>query len=216
MHSDFDFVKFGNFLASADGSFTIIEEFFPGEEFMAILLTCPSCDGKLKVKDDLVGRKVKCPKCRLLIEVPASLGEKFSAKPAIKEKKNPSRKKSPHGNEDVEGPLSAKKKKKSIFSADVGKSWQALNNFDVRRFTAAGWLLFVVSLAVGFVCIFPGIALYNQILPPDPIERNWKNLPPVAIAFLVGGLGTFFLSMGILRLLGIRVIRPKPSDPDDA
>ena len=30
---------------------------------MAIALSCPSCDHALKVKDELAGRRIKCPKC---------------------------------------------------------------------------------------------------------------------------------------------------------
>src|SRR6266404_5695441 len=30
---------------------------------MPLLVTCPSCERKLKAKDILAGRKVKCPKC---------------------------------------------------------------------------------------------------------------------------------------------------------
>src|SRR5437868_6904629 len=36
---------------------------------MAIALTCPSCARELKVKDELAGRKIKCPKCGKVIAV---------------------------------------------------------------------------------------------------------------------------------------------------
>ena len=38
---------------------------------MAISLSCPSCDKTLKVKDELAGRKVKCPGCGEAVPVPA-------------------------------------------------------------------------------------------------------------------------------------------------
>ena len=39
---------------------------------MPISLTCPSCERGLKVKDELAGRKIKCPKCSEVIAVPAN------------------------------------------------------------------------------------------------------------------------------------------------
>jgi predicted Zn finger-like uncharacterized protein len=36
---------------------------------MAIALTCPACERALKVKDELAGRKIKCPKCGSVIAV---------------------------------------------------------------------------------------------------------------------------------------------------
>jgi membrane protein YdbS with pleckstrin-like domain len=38
---------------------------------MPISLTCPSCGVKLRVPDDRVGRKTKCPKCHLTFTVPS-------------------------------------------------------------------------------------------------------------------------------------------------
>src|SRR5438874_2601141 len=38
---------------------------------MAISLTCPSCERALKVKDELAGRKIKCPACGSVIAVVA-------------------------------------------------------------------------------------------------------------------------------------------------
>jgi predicted Zn finger-like uncharacterized protein len=38
---------------------------------MPIALRCPGCNAALKVKDELAGRKVKCPKCAQPVPVPA-------------------------------------------------------------------------------------------------------------------------------------------------
>jgi len=38
---------------------------------MPISMTCPNCNGKLRVPDDLVGKKIKCPKCAVLLPVVA-------------------------------------------------------------------------------------------------------------------------------------------------
>jgi predicted Zn finger-like uncharacterized protein len=36
---------------------------------MPLTVACPSCSTKLRVRDELVGRKVKCPKCNSVIDV---------------------------------------------------------------------------------------------------------------------------------------------------
>jgi phage FluMu protein Com len=38
---------------------------------MAILLRCSGCNASLKVKDELAGRKIKCPKCAVVVAVAA-------------------------------------------------------------------------------------------------------------------------------------------------
>jgi uncharacterized Tic20 family protein len=42
---------------------------------MPISVACPTCGTKLKAPDSAAGKKVKCPKCNILIEVPAEGGE---------------------------------------------------------------------------------------------------------------------------------------------
>lgn len=51
---------------------------------MPISLTCPSCDRGLKVKDELAGRKIKCPKCSEVIVVPADEEAVAAGKSKIK------------------------------------------------------------------------------------------------------------------------------------
>jgi predicted RNA-binding Zn-ribbon protein involved in translation (DUF1610 family) len=41
---------------------------------MSILLTCASCRQSLKVKDDLAGKRVKCPRCGERVPAPAAVG----------------------------------------------------------------------------------------------------------------------------------------------
>ncbi|QDU95043.1 TM2 domain-containing protein [Lignipirellula cremea] len=38
---------------------------------MPIEISCSSCDKRLRVKDDLAGKKVRCPQCKGVIEVPS-------------------------------------------------------------------------------------------------------------------------------------------------
>src|SRR5947207_2035453 len=35
-----------------------------GSEVMAVQITCPDCDRKLKVPEEVLGRKVRCPACK--------------------------------------------------------------------------------------------------------------------------------------------------------
>src|SRR5438132_12464321 len=37
---------------------------------MPVLLACPGCGRRLKVKDDLVGRAIRCPHCRQKFRAP--------------------------------------------------------------------------------------------------------------------------------------------------
>jgi len=38
---------------------------------MSVAVTCPSCQTKLRVRDELAGKEVKCPRCSLPVTVPA-------------------------------------------------------------------------------------------------------------------------------------------------
>jgi phage FluMu protein Com len=46
---------------------------------MPISLTCPKCSGKLRVADNLAGKKIKCPKCAAIVPVPASESASITA-----------------------------------------------------------------------------------------------------------------------------------------
>lgn len=48
---------------------------------MPISLNCPQCNGKLRVADNLVGKKIKCPKCAALLPVVAPEDGAIAAKP---------------------------------------------------------------------------------------------------------------------------------------
>lgn len=165
---------------------------------MAILLSSPACEHRIKVKDELAGRKIKCPQCKEVTKVPEASG---------------SRKDIPPQDDDEAAPRPPKKKKKGILSADVNKLNEAFENFDVRRFTLVGWVLLFVSLAVALGCGFLANMIFDRIVPPDPRASTYKNyILPMSIGVGMGGFGTFFGVMGILHLAGVRVIRPKPDD----
>jgi hypothetical protein len=202
---------------------------------MAVELSCPACDQRLRVRDELAGRKVRCPKCRIAIPVPRPEHplpeEEILVVPeaGVVERRSPPTPRRPRGDELVarprrtpepnrdeddydERPRSKKSSKKSILNQDVRELDAAFKNFDLRRFTVVGWLLFIVSVAVCIGCIVLFDRNYEQIMGAlDPKDRpgSIKYVAPIAAAGAIGGLGTFFGMMGILWLFGIRVIRPK-------
>jgi predicted Zn finger-like uncharacterized protein len=59
---------------------------------MATNVDCPSCDQKLRVPDDLLGKKVKCPSCKTMFKATASgLKETSQAPPVEEEEEAPSK-----------------------------------------------------------------------------------------------------------------------------
>ena len=81
---------------------------------MAISLSCPSCDKTLKVKDELAGRKVKCPGCGEAVPVPA--GDEAAV---VAAEKLPRGKPLPVEDEE-DRPRKKKKKKKSNLGLWIG------------------------------------------------------------------------------------------------
>jgi predicted Zn finger-like uncharacterized protein len=69
---------------------------------VSLPLTCPHCDGKLRVADNLAGKKIKCPKCSTIFPVPAS------EKEAIVAEIPPGEPSSPADYDDEEMPRSRK------------------------------------------------------------------------------------------------------------
>src|SRR5205085_8545674 len=43
-----------------------------GRAAVAIAVECPNCGKQMRVKDDLAGRKGKCPQCQTTIQIPAA------------------------------------------------------------------------------------------------------------------------------------------------
>src|SRR5262249_7337106 len=74
---------------------------------MAIALTCSECEHVLKIKDELAGRKIKCPACGGVIAVPA--GSKTTSAVAA----GAPAKTSPTLENDEDRPRKKKKKKKT-------------------------------------------------------------------------------------------------------
>jgi hypothetical protein len=95
---------------------------------MTIALSCPACDKSLKIKDELAGKKVKCPDCGEPILV-----EAYEEPEAVEEE--PPRRKARAEEEDDRPRKKKKKKKKSNATL-----WLVL---------AGGLAFFLLLLAVG-------------------------------------------------------------------
>jgi uncharacterized Zn finger protein (UPF0148 family) len=74
---------------------------------MPISFSCPACDRPLKVKDELAGRKVKCPKCGEGVVVPAEEEDEKAAVGPPPKKSRPQ-----EHDEEEDRPRKKKKKKK--------------------------------------------------------------------------------------------------------
>src|SRR5437899_1406496 len=58
------------------------------EDVMPELIQCPSCDRKLRVPDNLIGKKVKCPSCSKTF-VAAAAEEDLPTAPLLEEEAPP-------------------------------------------------------------------------------------------------------------------------------
>ncbi len=52
---------------------------------MSQMLTCPGCQATLRVRDDMAGKKIKCPRCAELVPVPAGKAVTAKGRPAADE-----------------------------------------------------------------------------------------------------------------------------------
>jgi hypothetical protein len=53
---------------------------------MPVSMTCKGCKSTLKVRDDLAGKKVKCPRCASVLIVPRPKGEDFATVEVVDER----------------------------------------------------------------------------------------------------------------------------------
>jgi len=134
---------------------------------LAITLSCPSCEKGLKVKDELAGRKIKCPKCGSVFAVPgvkAAIDERVSAK---KPSPAPVRKDDDEESEE-EVPVKKKKKKK------------AKSNRGLLIGAAIGGLALVLIAVLFYLFWNPAKEKVVAKAPPPKVPAKQVKQDPVA------------------------------------
>ena len=83
---------------------------------------------------------------------------------------------------------------------------RAINELDIdfSRFTAAGWLLVVVTLSLG---VAVGWTVYGVMPQRGPLDKAPALIPPAAGFFVC--VGTFLLFRALLKRAGIPVTKPR-------
>ena len=121
-----------------------------------MLICCTSCNAKLKVPENAVGKKVRCPKCATIIKI--HLEPQADLNPVI-DNAETSLLSAPSPSDESESvskpaPLpEPKAPNKPVSSPPITMSFQKMRaeivNFDLGRLTLFGWLVFPLSITAG-------------------------------------------------------------------
>ncbi|MFN0019417.1 MAG: hypothetical protein ACKVP0_14220 [Pirellulaceae bacterium] len=162
---------------------------------MAISVTCPKCSTKLNVKDELAGKRGKCPKCEGPIQIPG--GVRTEAKPTAATVSKPSEVAS-----KVTVPVSAEERRAKVLDPLTGTIEKPLAPFSFRmRMTLAAMAIcFTPVLYVAFILFFGGGAIAWYLYAPKLVGDGAPLLyGPTAIGLLI--------AVSLLKPL----IAPRPS-----
>jgi hypothetical protein len=149
---------------------------------MAIALACPACKRALKVKDELAGRKIKCPGCAAVLLVPGKKTESETRITAKKPSPVPVAADDDDEPEDDERPKKKKKKK-------------AAGNRGLLIGAAVGGVVVIVAIVLFFMT--RGDSPNNKVAqrkvepPPKKAEQPVVQVeePEIVKKAPVGGLG---------------------------
>jgi uncharacterized RDD family membrane protein YckC/predicted RNA-binding Zn-ribbon protein involved in translation (DUF1610 family) len=194
---------------------------------MSILVSCPACSKQLKVRDEAAGKRVKCPECGGVIEIPVpadvmdaeaaddhpfAIGQTSSAGDVSSDGGKYDRKPCPACGEMIVKSAAKCRFCGEIFDPDFktrsksNRRSSSRDDFedddDVDRYpTADLGKRFLAVLADGlatFLFIAPGVGLMLAGGGPDELEQG----SPVAIAglvlFLLGGLALVIVHLYLL------------------
>ena len=134
---------------------------------MAISVACPSCDRELKVKDELVGRKVKCPGCGESIAVP-------SAQRADAVSERPQKKPRPVPDDAVSD---AAPKKKRAAAEDDGDEERPRKKKKKQSSNLALWLGAGAGVLLLLACLVAGL-IYFLLNQDKPVVQATASSPP--------------------------------------
>ncbi len=122
---------------------------------MPISVTCPQCSTTLKVKDELAGKRGKCPKCQGAVQIPAGNGTavKPTAVAVVK----------------VDVPASAKERRAKVLELLSGsiEKLQSPFSFRLRMMLAAVAICLLPVLYVAFILLFAGGAIAWYLYAPQ-------------------------------------------------
>ncbi len=160
---------------------------------MAIIFSCPACERELKVKDELAGRKIRCPACKEVITVVAQAEESRVSATPLKKKPRAEVDEDSDEPEEEERPRKKKKKKKK-------KSNQGLliGLAVVALLLVIAGIVFMMFQGGGHSA--PKVAEKPKIEEPPEAPKEPPKKPPV------GGLGRVMEraeAQNILRNLGL-------------
>jgi hypothetical protein len=127
---------------------------------MAIALACPECDRQMKVKDEMAGRRVKCPGCGSAITVPSPEDEEQVAEEAVAKKVV--RKTRPAEDDADDEP--APKKKRVVEDEDQGEEEEEERPRKKKKKKKEGNKTVLIGAIVGAVllvfCLGGGLGSY--------------------------------------------------------
>lgn len=179
---------------------------------MSIGIQCPECGGKLRVGDHLLGKKVKCPKCKAIFTAEEEIAEIEE----VEEEERPRRR---HREEDYdeEGDQDRPRKKRrreDEDDEDDRPTRPAGNPREIlawaRRSVQLLWIGSVVTLsAVGFLVLLQILFLSEAWSAPDWVKLLLVGLPGLAgvTTFTIGLVfGLFGPKKGALLGLAIAVV----------
>ena len=164
---------------------------------MAIEARCAKCSKKLKVKDELAGKKIKCPECGAIVAIPAPAAGKQELNPDLNSTEsiinlNLKKFKNQAIDEDdedlnldeLEGAVVNRKKREQQVKA--GPPSEPLQPID--------WVLCL--LFGGFCCVWPFMLMYQG-----------KNSRGKKALLLAGGVQLFFIIVGVLFGVALSMVQ---------
>jgi len=189
---------------------------------MPVALSCPLCEASLRLRDDLAGSKVKCPKCKKIIAVP-------KASPA--DDKAGIRRGRGGSNRPSDGPRQQKKKMKmtrawydlrtttQFHVPDEGEAGYERDDIAThKRIVAVGKAFAAVGLVVGIVMaigiIVGGLQTLMEGKPfmdGTPVSIGMlKALPLLILAVIAIPVVCYFYGTSVTLLFAPRVFLAGP------
>lgn len=185
---------------------------------MPISLICNGCKTKLKVRDDLAGRKVKCPRCATVLVVPAAkpaeeefapvelVEERVTEAPAAKGRKGAIRRadeeeeKRGRQRGGIKTDGRPARKRSHIDESDDGSKWKPCPKCKARGAKRVLWTPWGS---------FYGAAMFHHVrCPACGFKYNGRtgrsNLVPAVIFVTVTVLGIVGILAGLVVMLRLR------------